>query len=346
MEYTQSQWILFFFFYCFLGWIWESCYVSVKQREWINRGFLHGPFLPIYGFGAIVVLWLTLPVRDNPVLVFLLGLLGADILEYCTGTAMEAMFHVRYWDYSDKPFNLNGHICLYGALLWGIFSVALIEIIHPPVERLILSIPAVIADPLSMTGIALFAVDVTSSVRSALDLRDLLEKIGENNEIVAALEARLDSAASGFTRTSEEFRENIRSIGSSIRENHFFYQRKKKEDKQTRKKFLAEMFQDYRQKKTSFFLSLNEKAGAAVKEIQAQLNLTMPENEKSRMSKLLSELEEVKKKLEKTELELISWKNREYREAASIIRRNPSAVSKKFKEAFEEIKALAETKED
>ena len=72
MEYTQSQWILFFFFYCFLGWLWESGYVSVKKREWINRGFLRGPLLPIYGFGAISILWLTLPVREHLGLVFVI----------------------------------------------------------------------------------------------------------------------------------------------------------------------------------------------------------------------------------------------------------------------------------
>ena len=259
---------------------------------------------------------------------------------------MEAMFHVRYWDYSDKPLNLNGHICLYSTLLWGVFSVALTECIHPPIERLILAIPAVIADPLSMAGIAAFAVDVTRSVRSALDLRDLLEKIRENNEIVAALETRLDSAASGFTRTSEGFKDNIRSICNAIRENHFLYQRQREEEKQSKKKIFANVLQDYRQKKRNFFVFLNEKASAAVREVQAQMELAMPENEKTRLSKLLAELEEFKRKLEKTELDLISWKNREYREAANIIRRNPSAVSRRFKDAFEEIKALVNAKGD
>ena len=160
MEYTQSQWILFFFFYCFLGWLWESGYVSVKKREWINRGFLRGPLLPIYGFGAISILWLTLPVREHLGLVFVIGLIGADILEYITGAAMEDMFHMRYWDYSSNKFNLNGYICLSSTLLWGCFSVILIKVIHPPIERLVLGIPAVIADPISVAAVAAFAVDV------------------------------------------------------------------------------------------------------------------------------------------------------------------------------------------
>ena len=171
MGYTQSQWILFFFFYCFLGWVWESGYVSVKKREWINRGFLRGPVLPIYGFGAITILWLTLPVREHPALIFVIGLLGADILEYVTGAAMEKLFHMRYWDYSSEKFNLNGYICLSSTLLWGCFSVALTEAIHPPIERLILSIPAVIADPLCLAGVAVFTADGAGSSRSALYIR-------------------------------------------------------------------------------------------------------------------------------------------------------------------------------
>ena len=81
-QYTFIQWLLFFFIYCFLGWVWESCYVSIKKREWINRGFLHGPMLPIYGSGAIIVLLCTIGVRDQVILIFIFGMTGATILEY------------------------------------------------------------------------------------------------------------------------------------------------------------------------------------------------------------------------------------------------------------------------
>ena len=85
MQYGQSQWLLFFFTYSVLGWIRESLYVSTKERQWINRGFLYGPWLPIYGFGAIIILFLTLPVRKNLIWIFLLGMTGATVLEYVTG---------------------------------------------------------------------------------------------------------------------------------------------------------------------------------------------------------------------------------------------------------------------
>ena len=135
MQYGQSQWLLFFFTYSVLGWIWESLYVSTKEHQWINRGFLYGPWLPIYGFGAIIILFLTLPVRKNLIWIFLLGMTGATVLEYVTGDVMERLFHVRYWDYSKQPLNVNGHICLGVSLAWGVFSILLVHFLHSPVEQ-------------------------------------------------------------------------------------------------------------------------------------------------------------------------------------------------------------------
>ena len=68
--YGLAQWVLYFFIYSFLGWVWESCLVSVQQHRWVNRGFLNGPFLPIYGFGAVAILLFTWPVQNNTLLVF------------------------------------------------------------------------------------------------------------------------------------------------------------------------------------------------------------------------------------------------------------------------------------
>ena len=95
-SYAVEQWLLLFYFYCFCGWLWESCYVSARQHQWVNRGFLHGPLLPIYGTGAISILFVTLPVRDNIPLIFLLGMLAATLLEWITGIIMEWLFHVRH----------------------------------------------------------------------------------------------------------------------------------------------------------------------------------------------------------------------------------------------------------
>ena len=117
--YHLTQWILFFFFYSFVGWLWESGYVSVRKRQWVNRGFMYGPMLPLYGSGALTVLISTMGVRENILLIFLFGMMAATLLEYVTGAVMERIFRVRYWDYRNQKFNLNGYICVSSSLCWG-----------------------------------------------------------------------------------------------------------------------------------------------------------------------------------------------------------------------------------
>ena len=135
--YNIMQWLMFFYTYCFFGWCFESVYVSLKNRRLVNRGFLNGPFLPLYGFGAISVLFAALPFRENPVWVYVVGALTATVLEYMTGVVMEAVFKVRYWDYSNQKFNFQGHICLSSTIAWGFLSLAMVFGFHKPVEGLI-----------------------------------------------------------------------------------------------------------------------------------------------------------------------------------------------------------------
>ena len=205
--YSAGQWVLLFFFYCFCGWVWESCYVSVCQRRWVNRGFLRGPLLPIYGSGAIIILFATLPVAGNLWLVWLLGMLAATALEYVTGAAMEALFKVRYWDYSKQKFNLNGHICLSSSIAWGFFSILLVKFIHPPIGRLLADVPARLVDPLALVLTAVFTVDVVQSVQAALDLKEVLSKLTEENEELRRLAKRAEVAAAFAEDDLRRFRE-------------------------------------------------------------------------------------------------------------------------------------------
>ena len=103
--------------------IFESCYVSFRKKEWVNRGFLHGPFLPIYGSGAVMMLFVSEPFKNNLILTYFAGVVGATLLELVTGAAMEALLKVRYWDYSNQKFNYKGYILslihiLYAVIPW------------------------------------------------------------------------------------------------------------------------------------------------------------------------------------------------------------------------------------
>ena len=173
--YAWYHWITFFFFYCFFGWIFESAYVSLKSGHFVNRGFLRLPMLPLYGTGAVMMLWVSLPVKDNLLLVYLSGVVAATILEYVTGYVMERLFKVKYWDYSNQRFNLHGYICLTSSIAWGFLTILMTEVIHRPVERLVLGMnPVVEFAFIGITG-AMFIADSVQSTREALDLARALE---------------------------------------------------------------------------------------------------------------------------------------------------------------------------
>ena len=145
-EYSISQWVLLFFLYSFCGWCWEVFLYLVKERRFVNRGFLFGPILPIYGFGAVGILLTCVPVEGNMALVALVGTIAASLLEYVTGFLMESIFHVRYWDYSQRPLNLNGYICALSAATWAVFSVIIVSVVNPFVKNYIYMIPLTMAD--------------------------------------------------------------------------------------------------------------------------------------------------------------------------------------------------------
>ena len=181
MQYSVTQWLLFFFLYGFLGWIWECLYVSASEKRWINRGFLYGSFIPIYGFGAIIVLLVTLPIRHSIPMIFLAGMSGSTVLEYCTGIAMQKLFHAKYWDYSRNRFHLNGYICPLSSLGWGLVSVTQIKLLHPLFESVILEIPVNVASTISTILVAIYAADTALSVQSALQIKEGAKKRTETS---------------------------------------------------------------------------------------------------------------------------------------------------------------------
>lgn len=206
--YTLSQWLLFFFLYSFFGWIWESCYVSLREHRWVNRGFMHGPMLPLYGSGAVSVLIITLPVRDNLPLVFIMGMIGATLLEFFTGMVMESLFHVRYWDYSHLKFNVKGYICPVASLCWGVFSIMMVKVVHIPIEEVILKIPMAIADGLAFVLTVVAAVDFTQSFNEAMDMKKMLAQLDETKVQIRKLQERIREA-------SEDMSEKLRTAAGN-----------------------------------------------------------------------------------------------------------------------------------
>lgn len=189
-HYTWYQWLTFFYLYCFFGWIFESAYVSIKKMRFVNRGFLRIPMLPLYGSGAVMMLWVSSPFQDNLILTWASGVVGATVLEYVTGYVMELLFKVRYWDYSDQKFNLHGYICLGSSIAWGFLTIFMTHIIHRPIERGVLSMP-VLWDVLFVSvATVVFVYDSVICTREALAFGKSLEAIQKIRQDLDSLQVQ------------------------------------------------------------------------------------------------------------------------------------------------------------
>lgn len=191
-NYQPLQWLFLFFFYSFLGWCFESTYVSISEKRLVNRGFIRGPFLPLYGSGGIMMLVASRPYYDNILLVFIAGCIGATALELVTGVLMEALFKVRYWEYFHKKFNYKGYICLESSLVWGFFTVVFSHFLHPPIERIITGIPYNILSVVTMVVTVAFTFDFAMAFRTAMDLRDVLIYMENLKAEMRRMQKRLD----------------------------------------------------------------------------------------------------------------------------------------------------------
>ncbi|MCM1264181.1 MAG: putative ABC transporter permease [Butyrivibrio sp.] len=179
--------ILLFFIYCALGWIWETLVYSICECRWVNRGFLRGPWLPVYGCGAWTVLLSTWIVRKNMILVFMVGMVSATILEYMTGILIKKLFDMRYWDYSRRPLNIKGHICLPISLGWGVVAV-LLQKVNPMIVKLIVQIPQTVIKVICIALLSLFVIDVIKSVRAAFKMKELLNKMSDSHKSMQAVD--------------------------------------------------------------------------------------------------------------------------------------------------------------
>ena len=218
--YSLSQWLFLFYFYCFLGWCVESTHVSIRQKppHWVNRGFMRGPFLPLYGSGAIMMLVVSAPFQHNLFLTYVAGCIGATILEYITGVTMEVLFKVRYWDYSNQPFNFQGYICLGTTLAWGGLTILMTRIIHKPIEGLLYMIPFNLLSVVVFILTVFIAADFALSFRAALDIRDILLAMEKVKEEMAHMQKRLDVLIAVADQTFTQEREELHVKFQELRE--------------------------------------------------------------------------------------------------------------------------------
>lgn len=174
--YGMPRVMFLFFLFCNIGWVQESTIESLYRRRWINRGFLRGPYIPIYGFGGVTILLCCMPFRENGFLVYFVGMLACTTLEYFVGWFMETIFHKQFWDYSMLKITYKNRISLLSSLFWGLLSLFMVYILFGYVDALVDILPInviVIYDTVMMLAVC---VDTIISISRHIHYRDYLKK--------------------------------------------------------------------------------------------------------------------------------------------------------------------------
>ena len=186
--FTLYQILAYFLIYSCLGWCLEVVYAAATTGELVNRGFLNGPVCPIYGFGMVIVLFALTPFAHSTLALYIGGVILPSALELVGGWALYKLYHTRWWDYSDKPFNIGGYICLEFSLLWGVGTLVMMKAIHPTIAGLVELVPPFIGFILMCFLYAVYAADVVVTAVAASDLArelDALENVADSIHAVS-----------------------------------------------------------------------------------------------------------------------------------------------------------------
>ncbi len=221
--FSLYQILAFFLIYSCLGWCLEVIYAAVSTGQLVNRGFLNGPVCPIYGFGMIIVLFTLSPLADNLLLLYLGGVILPSVLELVGGWALYKLYHTRWWDYSDFPFNIGGYICLEFSLLWGVGTVVVMKAVHPVIAGFVEMVPQMVGFVLMCILYACYAADVVVTAFAASDLArelDALEKVADSMHAVSdAMTELLGTTAMDVDQKMDESRLQLKLAAAEARDN-------------------------------------------------------------------------------------------------------------------------------
>ncbi|MGN0107953.1 MAG: hypothetical protein ACI4A5_09705 [Hominilimicola sp.] len=237
LGYSIYELLSLFFIYGFLGWCVEVVYCGLDSGHFINRGFLNGPICPIYGVGAVIVILCLTPIKDNILILFIGSALLTSLLELVTGFALDKIFHARWWDYTDKPFNLGGYICLKFSIYWGLVCIALMKGIHPAIFKLLTAVPHFLGVIILVCLIAVFVADIVVTVVAINKLSKRIRIMDEIAEKIRAVSDEIGEhvydGASAVMQKGEEIynSENVREIREKYAEDVEEFKQKQEEIK-------------------------------------------------------------------------------------------------------------------
>ena len=164
---------LLFIIYSFIGWCLEVILVLLTKKKFINRGFLIGPYCPIYGIGSLLVIYLLNNYLYEPITLFILSIVICSVIEYSVSLILEKLFKTSWWDYTNKKFNINGRICLETMIPFGIGCMCIMYIVNPFITNIIGSIPTNILDIIAIVIFIIFLTDIIISLKIIINFRDI-----------------------------------------------------------------------------------------------------------------------------------------------------------------------------
>ena len=181
MNIPISEVFLIFIIYSFLGWVMEVCVALHDENKLINRGFLIGPYCPIYGVGVVAIMLLLHKYDDDPFVLFIMSVLLCSILEYFTGYIMEKLFKARWWDYSHKKFNINGRICLDNLIAFGLLGLLVMYVLNPFILSLLAKVNVVILNIMAIILFILFIIDLSISLKIISGFKNIAKSVKRDN---------------------------------------------------------------------------------------------------------------------------------------------------------------------
>ena len=194
--------IFYFILYSVVGWIMESTYRSICEKKLINSGFMIGPYCPIYGFGALIMIGLLQNLKSDITLLFCTSFVVLSFWEYLVGMYLEKVYHTRYWDYSNRKINIQGRVCLLNSVYWGILGVIFTKVIHPLVIKFTQTIPTNI---ILYIDISLISIMVIDTIVSSIKVNAIEKQIEELKELTESIKEKLSKP-----KTTTQIKHNIK----------------------------------------------------------------------------------------------------------------------------------------
>ena len=214
--------LAFFLIYSCTGWCLEVIFAAATTGQLVNRGFLNGPVCPIYGFGMVIVLFALTPLQGSVLLLYIGGVILPSALELVGGWALYKLYHTRWWDYSDFPFNIGGYICLEFSLLWGVGTLVVMRIVHPVVAGLVDMVPPFVGFVVMCVLYAVYAADVVVTAFAASGLAktlDAMEQLADSIHAVSdAMTQLLGTTTLNADQKLDEQRLQLKLAAAEARE--------------------------------------------------------------------------------------------------------------------------------